>query len=249
MELLVSVRSRAEVGAALAGGADIIDAKEPDQGPLGAVSVPVLVQILDEVPAGHPVSVALGDLETSQRVAAAIAALPLRTRSAPIYVKLGFAGVTEPDQVEELIDGAVAASSQAAASPRVVAVAYADAARAGTLSPDSIRRVAARSGAAGILLDTYIKDGRGLPRWVEPTALARWVAGARAAGLLTALAGGLGLGDLDLVSAAGADVIGIRGAACHGGRGGRVDADRVRALRLRLNCGSVSVQVGHTSSP
>ena len=38
MQLLVSVRSAVEVAPALAGGADIIDAKEPDRGSLGAVS-------------------------------------------------------------------------------------------------------------------------------------------------------------------------------------------------------------------
>src|SRR4051812_47948913 len=42
MELLVSVRSAKEVEAALAGGADIIDAKEPSRGSLGAVSPKVL---------------------------------------------------------------------------------------------------------------------------------------------------------------------------------------------------------------
>ena len=35
MRLLVSVRSAEEVSAALAGGADIIDAKEPERGSLG----------------------------------------------------------------------------------------------------------------------------------------------------------------------------------------------------------------------
>ena len=37
MRLLVSVRSAAEARAALSGGADIIDAKEPSLGSLGAV--------------------------------------------------------------------------------------------------------------------------------------------------------------------------------------------------------------------
>ena len=36
MRLLVSVRSADEVGAALAGGAEIVDVKEPSRGALGA---------------------------------------------------------------------------------------------------------------------------------------------------------------------------------------------------------------------
>jgi uncharacterized protein (UPF0264 family) len=65
---------------------------------------------------------------------------------------------------------------------------------------------------------------------VAPAALAAWVARAHAAGLLTALAGKLTGDDLALAREAGADVAGVRGAACAGGRTGRVSADKVRRL-------------------
>ena len=45
MRLLVSVSSAAEASAALAGGADVIDAKDPLAGALGAVSADVLREI------------------------------------------------------------------------------------------------------------------------------------------------------------------------------------------------------------
>ena len=45
MRLLVSVASATEASAALAGGADVIDAKNPLAGALGAVSVGVLREI------------------------------------------------------------------------------------------------------------------------------------------------------------------------------------------------------------
>ena len=44
MRLLVSVRSADEVAAAMAGGADIIDAKEPARGSLGAVDAATLAR-------------------------------------------------------------------------------------------------------------------------------------------------------------------------------------------------------------
>lgn len=243
MELLVSLRSAAEIGAALAGGADIIDAKEPGRGSLGAVTPEVLTEIMARVPAQMSVSVALGDFATPDEVVSAVTALQLPRRPAPLYLKLGFAGVRSEDRIESLIATAIAASTESVAAPRVVAVAYADATRAGTASPMTIRDLAARAGAAGILLDTHTKDGRGLLRWIEPTALERWVAGARAAGLVTALAGGLGLDDFDRVAAAQPDVLGVRGAACDGGRDGLVSADRVRSLRRRLTeCSSGSLQ-------
>ena len=62
MQLLVSVRSAAEVGPALSGGADIIDAKEPDRGSLGAVSPATLAEILARVPPECPLQRRAGRL-------------------------------------------------------------------------------------------------------------------------------------------------------------------------------------------
>ena len=44
--LLVSVRSAAEAATALAGGADLIDVKEPSRGPLGRPTMPSFVPSL-----------------------------------------------------------------------------------------------------------------------------------------------------------------------------------------------------------
>jgi uncharacterized protein (UPF0264 family) len=57
------------------------------------------------------------------------------------------------------------------------------------------------------------------------------VSEAREAGLMVALAGQLTADDLPFARDAGADIAGVRGAACDGGRSGRVSADKVRALR------------------
>jgi uncharacterized protein (UPF0264 family) len=51
---------------------------------------------------------------------------------------------------------------------------------------------------------------------------------ARQAGLFVALAGKLDAADLPAMAALGADLAGVRGAACAGGRTGRVTAERVR---------------------
>ena len=65
---------------------------------------------------------------------------------------------------------------------------------------------------------------------MTPTALASWVAAVHDAGLRAALAGQLTLDDLEFVKDAGADIAGVRGAACEGERTGRVAAERVRLL-------------------
>src|SRR5437899_1595244 len=61
MRLLVSVTCAAEASAALAGGADLIDAKDPRAGALGAVSAEVLREIYAAVAGQRPVTAALGD--------------------------------------------------------------------------------------------------------------------------------------------------------------------------------------------
>ena len=167
MQLLVSVRSGAEVEPALTGGADIIDAKEPAHGSLGLVSAAVLAEILAQVPGERALSIALGDFFDSDDVLSAITSRPLPARPAPLYLKLGFAGVNACDRLETMIATAVAASEWHRASPRIVVVAYADSVRAETASPDTIRQIAAERGAAGVLLDTHMKDGRGLFGWMD----------------------------------------------------------------------------------
>jgi len=82
------------------------------------------------------------------------------------------------------------------------------------------------------LLDTAVKDGRGLLDWLSADELASLVADAHAAGLQVALAGALRAEDLPVVRAAGADIAGVRSAACGDGRrAGPLEPARVRALR------------------
>ena len=61
MQLLVSVADASEGRAALLGGADVIDAKDPREGALGAVRREVLGELRAAVGAGRPLSAALGD--------------------------------------------------------------------------------------------------------------------------------------------------------------------------------------------
>ncbi|MEP7228200.1 MAG: (5-formylfuran-3-yl)methyl phosphate synthase [Gemmatimonadales bacterium] len=235
MRLLVSVRSAAEVGPALEGGADIIDAKEPARGSLGPVSPATLAEMLTRVPPECPFSVALGDLGSPDEVIRAIASLELPARPGPTYLKLGFAGVRSPEIVTRTLATGVVALADRGSAALVIAVAYADAERAETLPPELILGCARRAGAGGVLLDTHTKDGIGLLGWRAPPACATWVTAARREGLLTALAGALRVEDIDAVAAAGPDVVGVRGAACEGGRQGHVTANHVRLLRQRLD--------------
>lgn len=230
MRLLVSVRSAAEAGIALAGGADIIDAKEPSVGSLGPVSPEVLAEIFQRVPERCPVSVALGDVASVNEVLERVSAIPIRRAT---YLKLGFAGVVDPEILRRLLATARAAAARPV--PRnIVAVAYADGVLAGSPAPHAVCQAAAEAGAAGILLDTYSKRDGNLLSWIPLGPLTELLARARASGLLTAVAGRLGAGHLDTVRSAGAEVVGFRGALCAGGREGCLSPRRVRLIRQRL---------------
>jgi uncharacterized protein (UPF0264 family) len=234
VRLLVSVRSPAEVEPAVAGGADIVDAKEPSRGSLGAVMPETLRRILERVPVARAFSVALGDAAGPDEVIAAISSLELPRRPSPTFLKLGFAGLPSREMIHRLIRTAVETAAMQPAQAGIVAVAYADSDRAGTVVPELILEAAHRAGATGVLLDTHTKDGKGLLRCLTPGALSQWVSRCRELGLLTALAGELKLVDMGAVSQARPDIVGVRGAACEGGRGGRLAAGRVEALCQRL---------------
>lgn len=234
MRLLVSVATPEDVSAALAGGADVIDAKDPRLA-LGAVSVDVLRLIYASCAGARPVTAALGDADDEEAVERAAG---LMTAAGAMLVKVGFAGIADRARVAALLAGAVR-GAWAHGHGGVVAVAYADADCAASLAPAAVADAAARAGAVGVLLDTANKSGPGLRALFSPPALAAWVARAHDARLLVALAGKLKAEDLAYVRDAGADIAGVRGAACDGGRTGRVSAEKVRQLRSAASSTSI----------
>lgn len=236
MRLLVSVANAAEARDAVAGGADIIDAKDPLAGALGPVSIDVLEAICRGVAGRRQVSAALGDAAVEadvERATRACAAVGIA------FVKVGFAGITDTARAASLVDAAVRGAGRRADCDVVVA-AYADWTQRMSPSPSSLVTASARAGAAGVLLDTADKHGPGLRALLEPRALADWVARAHDAGLFVALAGKLTGDDLPFAHEMGADIAGVRGAACEGGRTGRVSTYRVRALRFALAAAQVA---------
>jgi uncharacterized protein (UPF0264 family) len=232
MRLLVSVTDAAEARLAVAGGVDIVDVKNPAEGSLGAPAPGVIAQVRDAVPAERPLSAAVGDLPALPGTAA-LAALGA-ARCGAGYVKIGLWG---PSVREEAVAVLRAARDAVDGDAAVVAVAYADAARVPTrpLPPTELVAAAREAGVGGCLLDTAIKDGRGLLSWLDPDALTDLVAEAHGAGLEMALAGALRAEDLPAIRATGADVAGVRSAACRDGR--RTAAlDPERIARLRTVC-------------
>ena len=182
MKLLVSVRDAIDASAALAGGADIIDAKEPASGALGAVDLATFQHIVAAVANARPVTAALGDAVDEQAIAHTADAY---ARAGARLVKIGFAGITSRTRVASL----VAAARDGAAGTRagVIATAYADADRVASLTPFAMIDAAALAGATGILLDTVDKQGPGLRGLMSSERLHSWVSTARSCAARRAL--------------------------------------------------------------
>ncbi len=244
VRLLVSVAGVAEVEAALSGGADVIDLKAPADGSLGAPDPDTVLAVAAALRGREapPLSVAIGDASLPP-VGPGPGTYALAARAAAdagaAYVKVGLRGVMTEAAAVALVAAVARGARAAARTVRVIVGGFADAAAIGALPPARLVTVAAAAGADGVLLDTAVKDGRGLLDWLDATTLGGLVAETRRCGLLVALAGALKPSDLSTVAALGPDLIGVRGAACDGGRrDGRIDAARVAALRAALGTAS-----------
>ncbi|MBX7102654.1 MAG: (5-formylfuran-3-yl)methyl phosphate synthase [Gemmataceae bacterium] len=207
--LLVSVRSVDEAIIARDAGADIVDIKEPRNGPLGAANASVVRRVLAAIGADVPVSAAMGELGEH---------LPETLASADLsFAKVG---LSDP------VDWRARWLAWRASLPcPAVLVAYVD-----LPHRDAILDSAADLRPAALLLDTCSKQTGGLLDWCSVPYLTTLINSCRANQRLLALAGSLNLDSIRVVLSLGPDIIAVRGAACEGGRDGVVCPRRVREL-------------------
>jgi uncharacterized protein (UPF0264 family) len=227
--LLVSVRTPEEAVEAVAGGAAIIDVKEPSHGALGRAAAECTAAILAAV-GSRPCTLACGELadgvETICEHVRRVTALASRVSpdaAWPAAVKAGPAGL-------DLASWRTLFAQFARDLPKgvaPVAVAYADSTAAQAPEPLAVIDAAVEAGAATILIDTFLKSGPGLVALIGLDGVATWVERGHASGLAVAVAGRLTPADVAAVAATGADVVGVRAAACGGDRLGRVDRGNV----------------------
>lgn len=235
-KLLVSVRSAAEAAEALAGGASVIDLKEPARGPMGPTDVSVWRSVRGALPPETAISVALGELADWLEGRSPIPTPSPADWEGMTFRKIGLAGMTRRDDWKTRLDEFRRSFGP---GPDWVVVAYTDHERAGSPDPADLIEACRGDGAtSGILFDTWRK---GESRLVDVgPRLGRWLDRAREAGLFVGLAGSLDAGTLPEVLPLRPDIVGVRGAACdRGRRDGTVDRERVaglsRVLQLRSN--------------
>ncbi|MGV7034689.1 (5-formylfuran-3-yl)methyl phosphate synthase [Methylobacterium symbioticum] len=218
LRLLVSVRDAGEADLALAAGADLIDAKDPERGALGALPPETVRAIAARVGNRALTSAVAGEPEP--------AALPAAVRAMAAtgvdFVKVALRPGCPP---EALTDAAGAAPG------RLIAVLFAeDAPRAGAVP------ALAAAGLAGAMIDTASKDGRRLTDRLGPADLTAFTEACRAHGLLSGLAGSLRVSDIPSLAPHRPSYLGFRGGLCRArdrrlGLDPEALAEAVRTLR------------------
>ena len=253
--LLVSVRSPEEANAALRGGADILDVKEPRRGSLGMADIEVIAAIArqladsnhDQTPRATfiPLSVALGEVH-DWRDARSIPPLP----ESVTFAKLGLSHLAPHNNwSDEWLRVRHSFEERRTARLNWVAVAYADADAATSPPIDDVLTAAIDTNCSGLLIDTFTKTGLTLTDCCDLTSLAQLAERCHSAGLFLALAGRLTRESLPTLSRIPADVFAIRSAACEAAeREGRVTepavADFRMAMRTVLTSAGIAINEG-----
>jgi (5-formylfuran-3-yl)methyl phosphate synthase len=216
--MLASVTNPAEAEAVWAGGADIIDLKDPAKGALGALAADVVAGIVRSVGKRKPVSAAagasLGPPAVAVNAVAAIAATGVD------YIKVGFS----PDTAGA---DCVRALRPHACNTKLVGVLFADCA------PDlDMLALMANNGFTGAMLDTAKKGAGRLLDHMDIAALDRFIDQCRKNGLTSGLAGSLEPPDVPRLLPLQPNYLGFRGSLCKGrAREAAIDAASVRMIR------------------
>jgi uncharacterized protein (UPF0264 family) len=215
---------------AIAGGAHIIDVKNPKEGALGANYPWVIKRIKEVTPKTLEVSCTLGEVGNLPG-SVSLAALGAASLGVD-YIKVGLYGIKTPKEAIFLLQNVSRAAKECNPEIKIAVAGYADAKKIGMIDPLLIPEIANKAQVNVAMLDTSIKDGKNLFDYLKIEQLQRFVDLAHGFGLVTALAGSLRKQDLPLVYGLGTDIAGLRGAACTNNNRitGQITRKRVREL-------------------
>lgn len=217
--LLASVTDASEARLVAALGADLVDAKNPAAGALGALPASTVTAIREAVPRHIPVSATIGD-PVDDVVETTSAVYRMAAAGADI-VKIGLRPGAGAARVLAAVGGIDLGTS------RFVGVLLADEGIELDLVP-----AASAAGFAGLMLDTADKRRGALPDLVTADEMRRFVAVVQAAGMFAGLAGSLRAEHVEGLLRFSPDVLGFRGGLCRqGNRTSQIDAEAVRAIR------------------
>ena len=209
---MISPVNEQEAIEAIKGGADIIDVKNPNEGPLGA-SFPSTIKAIREItPKNIEVSCTLGDIPNLPG-SVSLAARGAATLGVS-YIKASLLQIKTEEDAVFLMQNVVKAVKAVNNSIKVVVAGFADASRVGSIKPSLIPKVAKAANCDFAMVDTAVKDGKTLFDFLTPEQIASFAEEAHDYKVGAAFAGSLKKEHLPVLQELGVDIAGLRGAAC-----------------------------------
>lgn len=215
IKLLISPKNIEGAKVAVDSKIDYIDCKNPSEGSLGA-NFPWIIKSMKElIPSNSSqlLSAAIGNFPNLPG-SASLAALGAAVSGADV-IKVGLKGPKNDNQGIKLMRNVVKAVKDYNNEIKVVAAGYADRSRINT-SPKflEIPTIAAESGSDIAMLDTYIKDDKGIFDFLSMEELITFKEKANKLNLRVALAGNIMKKDIPKIRQISPDIIGVRRAVC-----------------------------------
>ncbi|MHA1986175.1 MAG: (5-formylfuran-3-yl)methyl phosphate synthase [Promethearchaeota archaeon] len=217
IQLLISPKTIEEAKIVVASQVSIIDCKNPDEGSLGANFPWIIKEMKDLLPknSSQLLSATIGDFPNLPG-SASLAALGAAVSGADI-IKVGLKGPKNVDEGIKLMKNVVKAVKNYNKNIMVVTAGYADFKRMNSsLDFLAIPTIAFESGAEIVMLDTYIKDKKGLFDFLNVNQLIEFKKKAEQLNLKVALAGNLTQNVLSNIKKIKPDIIGVRSMVCEG---------------------------------
>jgi uncharacterized protein (UPF0264 family) len=231
---MISVVNGNEALAAMEGGADIIDIKNPAEGPLGAPTPTMIEDVCTVLEKGKYFSIALGEF-SGKSGAAALAALGSAYFN-PDFVKIAFLPHHSSKEIREtLLTIKQSLQVRKHKTISLVAVAYADMLGDAPWDLNEFVRNAGEGGANGCLVDTWHKKNKSLLEYLSINNIESFVARCHQEKLFCGLAGSLSFSDVMRLCSLKPDILGVRSAVCGGDRlRGTVCPQSVQALKGQI---------------
>lgn len=237
IKLLVSPRNLKEATVAIESKVDYIDCKNPDEGSLGA-NFPWIIKAMKKlIPSNSSqlLSATIGDFPYLPG-SASLAALGAAVSGADI-IKVGLKGPRNLEEGIKLMQKVVKAVKHYNNDIKIVTAGYADKKRMDS-SPSflDLPKIAADSGSEIVMLDTFIKDNKGLFDFLSVKQLLQFKNLANDLNLEVALAGNLRKETISKIKVISPDLIGVRSVVCEGfdRQNGTIQRHLIEELRNEL---------------
>lgn len=222
-KLLVSVRNVEEAQAALRGGADLIDVKEPTAGSLGAASAATWQSIRESLPENISLSAALGELMSADLEQG-------KHLDGFQFAKVGLMDCDEPKWTARWSEF----ETHLPSGTKTVAVIYADWQAARAPKPSDVLQFAVEHRCSAVLIDTWTKTAGNLLDHLSNEDIQTLVDAAKHEGMISVLGGSISVDILSDALRLRPDFLAVRGTVCPAGRESQLEMQRVSDLRNQM---------------